>query len=295
MRLPPLNTLRIFDVAARTLSFVKAAEELHVTHGAVSRQIRQLEEALGVELFQRRNRAVFLTDAGLALQAATSAAFAQLITAIGKLQSDEAGNVIVVSCEPTIAMKWLIPRLPRFQQAYPELQVHLYAAGGPIDLVRAGVDVALRRNDFQWDETWDTWRVGEELVGPVCVPQLAPGAGPWQGKLLHTLSRPNSWANWAKATGHEIRATGRINYEHFYLCVQAAAAGIGAALASCYMVEEELAGSRLIAPCGFVPDGSAYYVLSPRRIQDDSRLLRFAEWITTEMAATRDKARAAAP
>lgn len=130
MRLPPLNTLRIFDVAARTLSFVKAAEELHVTHGAVSRQIRQLEEALGVELFQRRNRAVFLTDAGLALQAATSAAFAQLITAIGKLQSDEAGNVIVVSCEPTIAMKWLIPRLPRFQQAYPELQVHLYAAGG---------------------------------------------------------------------------------------------------------------------------------------------------------------------
>src|SRR5450830_1027575 len=113
---PPLavNALRFFDIAARHESFVKAADELHLTHGAVSRQIRLLEESLGITLFERRNRAVFLTPAGVQLQAATQHAFAHLATVIETLRQTPLNTPLVVSCEPTIAMKWLIPRQSDF-------------------------------------------------------------------------------------------------------------------------------------------------------------------------------------
>ena len=150
MKLPPLNALRYFDIAAQTESFVRAAEHLHVTHGAVSRQIRLLEESLGVELFERRNRAIFLTPAGRALQGTTQAIFEQLEGAVQRLQQQARDNVLVLSCEPTIAMRWLIPRLPRFHADHPDLQLHLVAAGGPLDFARSGVDLAIRRDDFHW-------------------------------------------------------------------------------------------------------------------------------------------------
>ena len=119
MKLPALTAFRYFDIAAETESFVRAAERLHVTHGAVSRQVRLLEESLGVELFERRNRAIFLTPAGRALHGTTQAIFKQLEGAVQRLQQQERDNVLVLSCEPTIAMRWLIPRLPRFHAAHP--------------------------------------------------------------------------------------------------------------------------------------------------------------------------------
>ena len=145
MKLPALAAFRYFDVAAQTESFVRAAQQLNVTHGAVSRQVRLLEESLGVQLFERRNRAIFLTPAGRALHDTTLSVFEQLHASVQRLQQAR-DNVLVLSCEPTIAMKWLIPRLPAFHAAHPDIQLHLVAAARPNLPKIAALWHALREN-----------------------------------------------------------------------------------------------------------------------------------------------------
>lgn len=266
---------------------MRASEELHVTHGAVSRQIKGLEEALGVPLFVRRNRAVFLTAAGETLLAATSQALALVSDAIERIQRDAATDVLVVSCEPTIAMKWLIPRLGSFYEQHPEVLVHLMTAGGPIDFSQTDVDVALRRNDFRWDIGLHAEHICDEHVGPVCTSRFVDtGTGGCKAPRLVSKSRPNGWRLWEAASGSRVLSTKELFYEHFYLCIQAARASLGAALASALMVADELVEGQLSAPHGFVADGSAYYLLSPHEFHRDSKLTKFLWWLRTETAKT---------
>ncbi|QVQ25720.1 LysR substrate-binding domain-containing protein [Achromobacter deleyi] len=293
MKLPPLNSLRVFDAAARHEAFGKAAQELHVTHGAVSRQIRLLEEALGVTLFERRNRAVFLTGSGRQLLGVTRSLFEQLASGLAALRPAAADTPLVLSCEPTIAMMWLIPRLPEFQRRHPGMQVHLYAAGGPVDFAAQGVDVALRRNDFEWDAALQAHKVCDEWTGPVCRPgvvalQVAdPGADPWGGAAaLGSATRPRAWRQWSQASGRKAPRRAGPTYEHFYLSLQAAAAGLGVAIGSALMVRDALRDHRLEAPCGFVRDGSAYFLLSPRPCEDDPRAAAFLAWLRQEADAS---------
>ncbi len=290
MKLPPLNTLRVFDAAARHQAFGKAAEELHVTHGAVSRQVRLLEDALGLTLFERRNRAVFLTDAGRQLFDVTRTLFEQLSAGLAKLRQPAADAPLVLSCEPTIAMMWLIPRLPDFQREHSGVQVHLYAAGGPLDFAAQGVDVALRRNDFDWGAALHAERVCEEWTGPVRRPGLAqgdPAAADWHGApALGSATRPQAWKDWSRAAGLKPPRVAGPAYEHFYLSLQAAAAGLGVAIGSALMACDAVRDRRLEAPCGFVRDGSAYVLLSPRPCAEDARAQAFLEWLRREAAAS---------
>ncbi len=285
MALPPLNTLRVFEAAARHGSFVRAAEELHVTHGAVSRQIRQLEQALGTDLFERRNRAVFLTPAGEQLRVAAADAFAILTDSIDRIARRATSSALVVSCEPTLAMRWLIPRLSRFQARHPAIQVHLFAAGGPIDFVRTGVDVALRRNDFAWPAHVHAEPICDEWIGPVHAPQADATA---RRRLLHTATRPDAWQTWWRVSG-TARPRGRlpeVRYEHFYLSLQAALAGQGTAIASKLMAGDDLNDGRLVAPEGFRRDGSAYCLLAGAPITPDSPAGAWLAWLREETAAT---------
>jgi DNA-binding transcriptional LysR family regulator len=298
MKLPPLNALRVFDAAARHQAFGKAAEELHVTHGAVSRQIKLLEDSLGMALFERRNRGVFLTDRGKQLFDLTRALFEQLAAGLAKLRQPAADAPLVLSCEPTIAMMWLIPRLPDFQRQHPGVQVHLYAAGGPVDFAAQGVDVALRRNDFEWDAALHAERVCEEWTGPVCRPGL-PGAAAddgWGGApALGSATRPQAWRQWSQAAGRKPPKRAGLAYEHFYLSLQAAAAGLGVAIGSALMACDAVRDRRLEAPCGFVRDGSAYFLLSPRPCAEDPRAQAFLEWLRREAAASLRQSGAAGP
>ncbi|MNM66562.1 Glycine cleavage system transcriptional activator [compost metagenome] len=289
--LPPmhwLGAIRFFEAAARLGSFVRAADELHLTHGAISRQIRQLEEALGVPLFERRNRAVFLTEAGRTLHAAATQSLAGLAEAVARIRAPAPRAALVLSCEPTIAMRWLIPRLSRFAAAYPDIALHLMAAGGPIDFRKSGVDVALRRNDFPFDTRWHTRELAQECVGPVCRPDLAT-ADPAAVTRLHTRTRPDAWQRWQQFEAGEKAGPavqiGRSDqwYEHFYLSLQAAAAGLGWAMASRLMAADELADGRLAAPLGFVADGSSYYLIAPAPFAQDARLAALHGWLRTEM------------
>ena len=291
-RQPPLNALRFFEAAARLGSVVKAAEELHLTHGAVSRQIRLLEESLGLDLFERRNRGVFLTPQGEQLRAAAEHAFGHLNAVIETLRQPARPAPLVVSCEPTISMKWLIPRLGDFYRRHPDIQLHIFASGGPVAFQRDGIDVALRRNDFKWDAGVHAEMVCEEWIGPVCAPSLLKRRrlDLAAHKVLHTSSRKSAWTHWRSAAQVGAEHSGSQTYEHFYLSLQAACAGLGVAIGSTFMVQEEVDSGRLVAPFGFVRDGSAYCLLSPQPFDGDPRRLAFLAWMRGQMRHRMDQA-----
>ncbi len=269
---------------------MRAAEELHLTPSAVSRQIRLLEERLGTKLFERRNRAVFLTDAGNALLLASGQALALIDHAMERIRRERAKHVLVFSCEPTIAMKWLIPRLARFHAEHPDVLLHLMTAGGPIDFMQTGVDVALRRNDFRWDIDLQAEHVCDEYVGLVCSPDLAAlGEGLESAARLSTKSRSDAWQRWYKTSGRQWHPGTETLYEHFYLSIQAATANLGVAMASALMVDQDLAEGRLKAPFGFTPDGSAYYLLAPAEAVVDPRINKLLWWLRREFAQTLEK------
>ncbi|MBE3024930.1 LysR substrate-binding domain-containing protein [Janthinobacterium sp. GW458P] len=282
-----LGSLRFFEAAARLGSFVQAADELHVTHGAVSRQIRLLEASLGTALFERRNRGVFLTAPGAQLRDAVQQAFERLDAALDAVRQPARPAPLVVSCEPTIAMKWLIPRLGDFYQRHPGVPLHLYAAGGPVAFQRDAVDVALRRNDFAWDGGLHVEKVCDEWIAPVCAPALLR-----QGRLdlsaqrlLHTASRPAAWAHWRAAGTDDGSSSDSQTYEHFYLSLQAACAGLGVAIGSIFMVREEIDSGRLVAPLGFRRDGSGYVLLSPLPFDGDARRTTLLHWLCEQMGS----------
>lgn len=277
--LPSLNALRVFEAAARHGSFVRAADELCVTHGAVSRQIRLLEQQLGVALFERRNRAVFLSAAGTRLFAACGEALHTLQQAVTQLQP-AATPPLAVSCEPTLAMRWLIPRLPQFHALHPDIEVHLSAAGGAVRLESGHVELAIRREDFALPAHYCVQRLAAEHVGPVCREQAAV-------VRLHTRSRPQAWPEWQRLQPAAAMAlAGSREFEHFYLSLQAALAGLGVAMASLFMVADDLAAQSLQAPAGFVADGSHYVLLSLQPLAQDARQQAFAAWLADSMQQT---------
>lgn len=283
MHIPNLNAFRYFDVAAQTCSFVQAAQILHVTHGAVSRQIRALEQSLGVTLFERRNRAVFLTTAGKQLKHVTTPMFEQLEELVLQFSRTPVAQTLVVSCEPTIAMKWLIPRLGLFQANYPEIDIHLLTGGGPIDFLSKGVDLAIRRDDFHWADSVSGLKLCEERIGPVCQTAYASHYDTSSAVLIHTHSRPQAWNTWQRISQTHPLAGQSTWLEHFYLCIQAALSGQGIAITSWLMVQDELKSGQLIAPQGFLPDGSHYYLLSPQALEENEAAYQFAHWLKQQL------------
>ncbi|OQS38158.1 LysR substrate-binding domain-containing protein [Chromobacterium haemolyticum] len=283
-RIPALTAVRAFEAAARHGSFVKAAAELCVTHGAVSRQVKQLEEGLGVALFERRNRAVFLTAAGESFRQSCAEALRVLEQGAARAQR-QADAPLRLSCEPTIAMRWLIPRLPAFQAEHPDIELLLSAAGGKVDFSSQRIDLALRRDDSGWGLGDHVAEVARERMGPVCAPaRLLAAGGDWRAlPLLHTDSRPEAWSRWLAAKG--VEAAGEAGrFEHFYLSLQAAEAGMGLAIASLYMAADALRLGQLTAPAGFCEDGSGYVLLSSRPFDGDARRRAVLEWLRRQMA-----------
>ncbi|HFF8978078.1 LysR family transcriptional regulator [Serratia marcescens] len=284
----PLGGLRCFEAAARLESFTQAAQGLNLTHGAVSRAVRALEEELGVALFERRHRRVLLTAAGRKLFQATQQAFGILDHTALELRQQALDAPLVLSCEPTLLMRWLIPRLPAFQQAHPDINLQLVAGGGPFSF-HDGITAAIRRNDFDWGKEVHSLALFSEKVGPVCQPgalarmtiaegsllSLRPGA-----KLLHAATRPDAWWHWAQQQGVALVGHPEQRFDHFYFSLQAAVAGLGIAMGPWLQVRDDLAAGLLSAPFGFMPDGSGYYLLSPQPIVPGSALARLAEWLT---------------
>lgn len=295
VRHPSLGGLRCFEAAARLESFTRAAEELHLTHGAVSRAVRALEDDLGTPLFERRSRRVFLTASGARLRDATAEAFATIQAAMGDLRRHAATSPLVLSCEPTLLMRWLIPRLPAFEAAHPGITLHLAAGGGPVPFSRDAIDLAIRRDDFAFPDGVVASHIMSEQVGPVCTPAIAAklrAGGGWPDMLtrkpgvtlLHTRTRPDAWERWAGLSGIKPGGGREQTFEHFYFSLQAAAAGLGVAIGPFALVQEEVEAGTLVAPFGFVPDGSAYHLLSTGPIEGDRRAEALLSWLRSQGA-----------
>ncbi|WP_236248621.1 LysR family transcriptional regulator [Pseudomonas mosselii] len=289
--LPPLNALRAFEATARLNSVSQAAEALHVTHGAVSRQIKVLEEHLGVALFGKDGRGVKLTDAGVRLRDASFEAFDRLRGVCAELSRDADEAPFVLGCSGSLLARWFIPRLGRLKADLPELRLHLSAGEGDLDPRRPGLDALLVYAEPPWPADMQVHVLAEEWIGPVMSPRFegfdrlkaAPAVALQREAVLHTTSRPQAWPIWAQQHGIE---PGTLSYgqafEHLYYLLEAAVAGLGVAIAPQPLVADDLKAGRLAAPWGFSPTHAALALWVPRRAAD-GRAEQLAQWLRREL------------
>jgi DNA-binding transcriptional LysR family regulator len=289
--LPPLNALRAFEAAARLNSISQAANELHVTHGAVSRQVRSLEEHLGVALFSKEGRGLKLTDSGIRLRDVSAELFNRLRSTCAELQQGQADAPFVLACPGSLLARWFIPRLDRLNRELPELRLQLSASEGELDPRRSGVDATLWFAEPPWPADMQVFELAAERIGPVLSPRYAqfaalhqaPAASLLGEPLLHTSSRPQAWPSWAASNGLDTSALklGQ-GFEHLYYLLEAAAAGLGVAIAPQQLVADDLAGGRLVAPWGFVETSARLALWVPAR-RLDKRAQLLAAWLHHEL------------
>lgn len=271
VRLPSLTALRCFEAAARLEHFGRAAQELHLTHGAVSRAVRLLEDDVGLPLFERRSRRVFVTPAGRKLARAVQEGLGLMKKATGELRASvNPLSRSVLSCEPTLLMRWLIPRWPDFQEKNPNMPIHLVAGGGPFRFAD-GIDLAIRRDDFTPGPGMRAEPLFREKTGPVCRPEKAAtwfsthqGAPVLRAEAprLHSRTRVDAWPAWAAASGCPQPQAKEQWFDHFYFSLQACVAGLGVAIGPWHLVRDDIENGLLVAPLGFIEDGSRYVLLS---------------------------------
>ena len=288
-RLPSLDALRVFEAAARYLSFTRAADELHVTQAAVSQRIRSLEESLGVPLFKRLNRALLLSDDGQALYPPVRDALDQMAGAVEGLSAGDASGVPTVTTMDSFAATWLVPRLKRFRERHPEIDVRIWTSDKVFDLTREDVDMAVRYGRGDWPGL-EVVRLMTEEVFPVCSPDLVKRGPPLEKPAdlaRHTLihdSLHEDWRMWLLAAGApKVDATRGPGYYLSNLVVQAAVAGEGVALGRSVLVADELASGRLVKPFDVsLPVEFAYYVVSPEATKGRPKIKAFREWLLQE-------------
>ncbi|WP_430447491.1 MAG: LysR family transcriptional regulator [Pseudomonas piscis] len=289
--LPPLNALRAFEATARLNSVSQAAEQLHVTHGAVSRQLKVLEEHLGLSLFSKDGRGIKLTDAGVRLRDASSEAFERLRDVCAELTQGSADAPFVLGCSGSLLARWLIPRLGRLNADLPDLRLHLSAGEGDLDPRRPGLDALLVFAEPPWPADMQVHELASERIGPVLSPRYAgyprlhqgPASALVAEPLLHTTSRPQAWPSWARRNGiaPEALKYGQ-GFEHLYYLLEAAVAGLGVAIAPEPLVAEDLLAGRLVAPWGFCDTPGQLALWSPKRAAD-GRARQLAQWLKTEL------------
>lgn len=284
-----LKSFHVFHVAATSQSYSEAAKKLNITHGAVSKQIKVLEDYLTHSLFTKQGRNVELTRQGQTLKGYTEQAFQILESGIKKLEQ-ERQQCLEVSCEPTLTMRWLMPRLAEFNEGF-NADVRLATAGDSINLGANGLSLAIRRDDFITHQDCIKTPLVKEHVGPVFSPdhwQYVKSQLP-QIKLLHSQTRPNAWSDWAMSCPqHVFMQTALTNstqqsFGHFYFSIQAAVDGLGAALGSYPLVMDDLKRGNLVAPFGFVPTGHYYVLLSEDKTNTELEQ-RFSDWLQEQMS-----------
>lgn len=285
--LPSLNALRAFEATARLGSVSRAAEELHVTHGAISRQVRVLEEALDRPLFVRHGRGVALTAAGEQLRDRVAGAFDQLRDGWSELQRSRAEGPFVLGCASSLLARWVIPRLDRLERDLPSLKLHLSPEEDPLAPQHAELDAALALRAAPWPVGWDVHELAPERIGPVVSPRYANLDRLLQGgestlrdeALLHTASRPQAWPEWAELSGVSPASLhyGQGFTRLFYL-LEAAVAGLGVAIAPAQLVQDDVQAGRLLAPWGF-RQTQAWWILATPRRRSDNRVEALATWL----------------
>ncbi len=300
-RLPPLNAVRAFEAASRHSSFQAAADELAVTAGAVAQQIKTLEQWFGIALFRRLpSKGVVLTAAGQRYAASVSQLLDDLADATMRLVGQDNANVLTVSTIPSFASQWLIPRLGRFRQSNPSVDMRVIATTGLTDFSREDVDVVVRYGRGHYPGLWSELLL-EETFFPVCSPALVNHpehplravADLKYHTLLHDEADPfftlsPDWTRWlteAGASGIDARRGPR--FTHTYLSLQAAAAGQGVALVTSVLIGDDLATGRLVCPFGPEIAGAYnYHLVCPTEALERPKVDAFRRWIEEEIRSS---------
>jgi LysR family transcriptional regulator, glycine cleavage system transcriptional activator len=292
--LPPLNPLRAFEAAARHSSVRLAADEMNVTPGAVSRQVRVLEDHLGVVLFRRSPSEITLTAEGEQYFKAISPLLWGLSDATVNLTGRKGVQIVHIRAYTTFAGKWLIPRLSRFADAHPNIELRLTTSLDAVDFQRENVDAAIRLGDGDYPQ-YEVDKLIENHLAPLCTPEYAEReqirvAQDLEGKrLLHTLARPDDWRIWIETVGLQGRLDWHLGpkYASSILAYQAALEHQGLMMAQKALFEEDLRQGRLIQPVGpTVTRGKfTYYLILPRNRMRNPAMRRFREWLQNECEA----------
>lgn len=287
-RLPSLSALRTFEAAERHMSFTKAAVELNLTQSAVSRQIRLMEDYLGVELFQRVNQRLAITEAGQVYAEDVRRVLNSLQESTLKLMShQQEGGVLHIATPSVFGTKWLIPRLHSFYSEHPDILLNILTRSKPFDLESEKLDVAIHWGNNDWPNVVAHPLVGRELV-PVCSPAYLKTIGPvtspealGKAMLLQHTRRLNRWQEWFEAHAvHSVNAWVGARFEHFYLITQAAVAGLGVGLLPRMFVEDEVRSGRLLMLFDDGFEGSdIYHLVYPQHKSSNPKINKFREWI----------------
>jgi LysR family glycine cleavage system transcriptional activator len=287
--LPPLNAVRAFASAARHQSFSRAAEELHVSHSAVSRHIKLLEEHLGVLLFERRTRQSVLTPAGQTFYEHVSLALTQIANAATALTRGASLRKVTINVRPSFAVRWLIPRLPNFMALYPDIQPEIVTSTLPPDQSREAFDVVIRRGHTGWSSNVQPQTLLEDDMVLVVAPSLLQ-TSPLNSAcdlVRHTLlagrTRGMDWKNWAEHAGiAQLRNQPTLQFDHMHLVLQAAVDGLGVALCPASLLGKDLSTGRLVCPLPSLrlPLVRYYYGVSSEAVAETQL---FIDWMFVQI------------
>jgi LysR family glycine cleavage system transcriptional activator len=296
-RLPPLNALRAFEAAARHLNFSRAADELSVTPGAVSQQIQNLEDYVGVSLFKRTPKGLLLTDAAQTALPALRDAFDRLAEASSLLTAAVDGRRLTLTAPPSFAAKWLVPRLGRFEAAHPQVDVWLSADMDLVDFAAGEVDLAIRYGAGPYPGL-EAVRLMQETVIPVIAPELLSSNPLNEPRDLarHVLLHDGSpdaddscpdWSMWLAARAVKgVDGTRGPRFNQSSLVIEAAVGGRGVALAKRTLAQDDLDAGRLVVPMQIATSVDfAYYVVHPKAKGRLPQVKAFVAWIIGEAAA----------
>lgn len=285
-KLPPLNALKAFEAAARHLSFTRAADELFVTQAAVSHQVKGLEEFLGVKLFIRRNRSLLLTPEGQTYFLELKEIFDHLVQATDRLKSASERGSLTISLPPSFAILWFVPRLSRFREAYPEIDVRIRAVDEVDGSLTDDVDVAIYYGAGKWPGL-KAYKLHNEYLLPVCSPLLLNGTKPLREPkdllnhtLLHDETR-NAWKDWFKLVGiDKNKGDNGPVFSHSNLALKAAVHGQGIALANNVLVKPEIDAGHLIQLFPeALPREKSFYLVCRDSQSEIGKIATFRNWL----------------
>jgi LysR family glycine cleavage system transcriptional activator len=289
-RLPPLTTLRLFEAAARHMSFKLAAAELCLTPSAVSHGIQTLEDWLGGRLFVRLNRGLRLTEAGAAYLVPVQEALSALARATEALPGRSPRNRLAVSIAPTVASRWLLPALPRFQALRPDIRVVIDTRFRRVDFPRDGVDIAIRLGQEPGEGLYTLKLVDEELI-PVCTPALAAGISSLtdlaRATLLHVDTISSDWGYWFEAHGKgSVTPRQSLSFDTIHMAFDAAVNGLGVAIGRLPMVRPELEAGKLVPVLGPpVASKTAYWLVTSHDALARPDVRAFRDWVLDELSS----------
>ena len=292
-RLPPLTALRAFEAAARHMSFAKAAEELYVTPAALSYQIKSLEADLGEPLFHRLNRAVELTEAGRALAPGVSEGFEALHAAVRNMKRLSATRPFSVTAGPAFTAKWLAPRIYRFVEQHPDIEIRFTASLKRMSFETDDVDAAIRFSRVDEEPGCYVETLIEELMAPLCTPEIAAQLnGPADLKNFHLvhdeslffMAKPPNWGFWLSAAGVEFDWNHGPRFSNADQVLGAAVGGGGVALGRLSLAADDIAAGRLVAPFDLAIDTGAHFnFVCPEGQETGREQAAFLSWMRQEL------------